>query len=221
MALHFSNRFFCNSYLWNKFALLSSCIKFVLLFQGASLGTLLSKVRGSHRTILAVETLDGEVFGSFTSTPWRIHTGYFGSGESFLWRLKSPRFIPSRTMAAESRLESDVEVYFFTGFDDYVQICSHDRIGIGGGEWKSGESPYPNEPNGVAILLKEYMDTGSSFTCSTFANPTLAKKTKRGGNFQIANVEVWTLTPFSTMKEAEAAESRRLFIEEHTSKTKS
>ena len=45
-------------------------MKYSLVRDGASLDTLLKKVRGSDRTFLAVETTDGEVFGSFNSSPW-------------------------------------------------------------------------------------------------------------------------------------------------------
>ncbi len=41
--------------------------------QGASLETMFSALRHSQRTILAIETSEGEVLGSFTSTPVSCH----------------------------------------------------------------------------------------------------------------------------------------------------
>jgi hypothetical protein len=45
-------------------------MKYSLLRDGASFITLLQNVRGSQHTILALETTEGEVFGSFTSAQW-------------------------------------------------------------------------------------------------------------------------------------------------------
>ncbi len=45
-------------------------MKYSLLRDGASFMTLLQNIRGSMHTILALETTEGEVFGSFTSAQW-------------------------------------------------------------------------------------------------------------------------------------------------------
>jgi len=45
-------------------------MKYSLVRDGASFTSLLQHIRGSLRTIIALETTDGEVFGSFTSTQW-------------------------------------------------------------------------------------------------------------------------------------------------------
>jgi hypothetical protein len=45
-------------------------MKYSLLRDGASFLTMLQKIRGSQHTILALETTEGEVFGSFTSAAW-------------------------------------------------------------------------------------------------------------------------------------------------------
>jgi TLD len=47
-------------------------IKYSLVRDGANLYTLLRHVRASTRSILAIETTDGQVFGAFTSQPWRL-----------------------------------------------------------------------------------------------------------------------------------------------------
>ena len=60
-------------------------LKYSLLRDGASMHTLLQHSRGAKYTIIALETVDGEVFGSFTADPWRKDWNYFGSGEAFLW----------------------------------------------------------------------------------------------------------------------------------------
>ena len=45
-------------------------MKYSLIRDGASFISLLQHIRGSTHTLLALETTDGEVFGSFTSSPW-------------------------------------------------------------------------------------------------------------------------------------------------------
>jgi len=45
-------------------------MKYSLIRDGASFISLLQHIRGSTHTLFALETTDGEVFGSFTSSPW-------------------------------------------------------------------------------------------------------------------------------------------------------
>jgi len=45
-------------------------MKYSLIRDGASFVSLLQHIRGSRHTLLALETTDGEVFGSFTSSTW-------------------------------------------------------------------------------------------------------------------------------------------------------
>merc|ERR1712216_256303 len=66
-------------------------LKYSLVRDGASAMTFLQNVRGSTHTLLATETIDGEVFGGFFSNTWAIQNSYFGTGESFLWKMKTRR----------------------------------------------------------------------------------------------------------------------------------
>ena len=66
-------------------------LKYSLVRDGASLHSLLRNVRGAKYTLICIETIQGEVFGSFTSSPWRKNWNYFGNGESFLWRMRRTR----------------------------------------------------------------------------------------------------------------------------------
>ncbi len=63
-------------------------MKFSMVRDVASMSTFLRHARGSKHTFLAIETTDGEVFGSFTSAPWRKNWNYFGGQDSFLWRMR-------------------------------------------------------------------------------------------------------------------------------------
>jgi hypothetical protein len=66
-------------------------LKYSLVRDGASLSTLLNKSRGSKYSILALETLDGEVFGAFLGEPWHFDHSFYGTGESFVWKMKRNR----------------------------------------------------------------------------------------------------------------------------------
>jgi hypothetical protein len=189
-------------------------LKFSLVRDGASLATLLSSVRASTYTIIGVETDDGEVFGSFTGSPWRTGTKWFGSGEAFLWRLKKSR-ITSLRNSHRSNFENEMEVYPFTGYDELVQYCTPKTMAIGGGDWIDVPCPFDNEPRGVGFMIDGDLAGGETNSCATFGNPRLSRRASASNEFTISNLEVWTLTPCLTVKEAERLELQKLFVEEN------
>ena len=67
---------------------------------------------------------------------------------------------------------------------------------------------------GNAIRLNGTLTSGSSSTSETFGNPCLVHTDKRGEEFEIANVELWALTPHETISAAERSEMKSLFLEE-------
>jgi len=98
-------------------------LKYSLVRDGASISTLLSKLKGPSRTLIAIETTEGEVFGSFTSASWHCNgSAYFGRGESFLWRLRRPRDTPCASITECAKIESEVKVYPFTGANSHEQL---------------------------------------------------------------------------------------------------
>jgi len=88
-------------------------LKFSMVRDGAHMRALLKHVRNSSRSILAIETTDGDIFGAFTSTPWRPQgRTYYGSCEAFVWRLKKSRYSDIiQTVEEQSNLESQIEVF--------------------------------------------------------------------------------------------------------------
>ena len=104
--------------------------------------------------MLAVETLEGEVFGAFVGHEWRTNWGYYGSTkESFLWRLKHGRNEIANSRSEKVLMDSDLDVYKYSGTNRFVQLCKPDKIAIGGGS--------PNDPHGKKLLkkLKEESET--------------------------------------------------------------
>ena len=77
-------------------------LKYSLVRDGPGLLKMLRHCRASQHTVLAIETTEGHVFGSFTSHPWRLKATRFpyGSKDSFVWKMRR-----SRTEKCESIME--------------------------------------------------------------------------------------------------------------------
>lgn len=200
-------------------------MRYSMIRDGASLQTLLKRARGIQYSILAVETIDGEVFGSFTGQAWRKSWNYFGTGESFLWRMRHSRLEPTNGILDQAQKESEIDVFPYTGENDFIQLCTHDRIAVGGGipeedisVEKKTEPPMSNplvDHNhdwGLGLALRSDLLEGSSSPCVTFGSPSLCKTKPNGDRFEIVNVELWAMTPCGTEEEAEKLELGKLFL---------
>lgn len=129
-------------------------MKYSLVRDGAAMHTFLQYARGAKYSILAIETLEGEVFGAFTSEPWRKNWNYFGSGESFLWRMRKSRREKCHSIIDQAQMESEIDVYPFTGENHCIQLCTHDKIAVGGGNVEpssSASSPERQQKSGVML----------------------------------------------------------------------
>eukprot|EP00934_Nitzschia_sp_Nitz4_P002861 Nitzschia sp. Nitz4//scaffold225_size51843//40233//43241//NITZ4_006903-RA/size51843-snap-gene-0.6-mRNA-1//1//CDS//3329542699//2851//frame0 len=199
-------------------------LKYSMVRDGASLPAFLKRARGVQYSILALETVDGEVFGSFTAQPWRKNWNYFGTGESFLWRMRHSRLERTHGVLEQAHMESEIDVYPFTGENRLIQLCTHNRIGVGGGtpsEKKLEQDDYAvGEPTSVAahewgfgLAIDSDFMTGTSSPCVTFGSPSLSTKHSDGSVFEIVNLELWTMTPCYTLAEAEKLELGKLFLE--------
>lgn len=200
-------------------------LKFSCVRDGYSLRTLLRNVRGSQHTIIAIETTDGRVFGSFTSTPWRRNWGFFGNGECFVWRMRRSRTTPCRSVLAQARLESEIEVHVSSGRNDCYQACKTFMLAIGGGEGEpspydhdgAGAGPIPSAPAepemGFAFAVTDDLSRGTTCACATFDSPCLTDPGEDRCGFEILNVEAWAFTSFDTEEQAEKNELGKMFID--------
>jgi hypothetical protein len=200
-------------------------MKYSMVRDGAHLQTLLKRARGVQYSILAIETLDGEVFGSFTGQAWRKSWNYFGTGESFLWKMRHSRLEKTHGILDQAQKESEIDVYPYTGENGFIQLCTHDRVAVGGGmpdstsTEKKTDEPVDNNPLvkhshnwGFGLALQSDLLQGSSSPCITFGSPSLSKAHPDGSLFEIMNVELWTTTPCMTEEEAEKLELGKLFL---------
>jgi hypothetical protein len=196
--------------------------------------------RGAKYSVLAIETADGEVFGAFTAEPWRKTWSYFGSGESFLWRMRNSRSTPCFSIIDQAQMESEIDVYPYTGVNQCIQLCTHNKIAVGGGSIEhsedeekrddkddveeqginnvdSGEISIKDHEWGFGLALQSDLLHGSSSPCVTFGSPSLSNTHSDGSVFDIVNLELWTLTPCHNLMDAEKLELGRLFLEREQS----
>ena len=190
-------------------------LKYSLVRDGASLSSLLRNIRGTRRTLIAIETVEGEVFGSFTSLPWRRNWNYFGNGESFLWRMRRSRSEndAQHSILDQAKLESELEVFYWSGRNNLVQYCTHEMLAVGGGLLRDDNSDELPDTGGFGLAIDSDLLRGTSSPCATFQSPPLSKFHSNGSPFEILNMEVWTLTPCGSVAEAENMEMTALFLE--------
>jgi hypothetical protein len=206
-------------------------LQFSLVRDGANLEILKKYVRAARCTILAIETTDGDVFGSFTSSPWRSSYGYFGTGEAFLWRMRHSRLSPCHSLLEQAQLESEVDIYPYSGLNNFVQLCNESKLALGGGEIKPSKHGHPQpelpvlshpfrvsldkgQNYGFGLAISDDLLRGTSSPCGTFRNPCLCNHTSQGEVFDISNLEVWTFTPGESVDQAEKLQMSSFFVQE-------
>jgi hypothetical protein len=190
----------------------------------------------------------------FISHCWQIssYLGFFGEGkDTFLWRMRYNRSSPCFSLFEQAQLESEIDVYEYSGLNKLVQHCSNKGIAIGGGnivEYMAADAvesavealnsddddvPSPIDLNqevdlptppteleqledvvGFGIAIDEFLARGTTSPCATFRNPSLLKKSAETESFEIANIEVWTLTPAWSVDSAEKLEMTKYFVDQ-------
>lgn len=169
-------------------------LKYSMNRDGASLHSMYNQVRNTTRSILAIETDMGEVFGAYVSSPWRNNDNFYGSCESFVWRLSSSRFMPTSSIEEQVKLESSLDVFSWSKENRNIQISTNTKLIIGGG--KSDLDDEDDEDKwGMAIALNEDLFTGTSSPCLTYRSPSLTNQND-DGIFEIANIEIWVRQVF-------------------------
>mmetsp|Transcript_11388 Transcript_11388/g.27467 ORF Transcript_11388/g.27467 Transcript_11388/m.27467 type:complete len:430 (+) Transcript_11388:186-1475(+) len=172
-------------------------LQYSLIRDGASMDSLLYKIRNTDHCVIAIETVDGDVFGAYTSKRWRYHDDFFGSRDAFLWRKNSD---PKTNDNGEE--EEDLQCYHFSHLNQDVQLCTHDRLAVGGGIRKL------DPEYGFGISLDRDLLTGTTSKSMTFLNPPLSSKHADGSTFEVRNLEVWALTPCLSLEDAERIAER-------------
>ncbi|XP_065126646.1 nuclear receptor coactivator 7 isoform X1 [Paramisgurnus dabryanus] len=114
---------------------------------GTSLRTLYRHMSDIDRPVLMViKDMDSQVFGAFSSDPFKVSSCCYGTGETFLYSF-SPEFQIFRWSGENS--------YFLRGFQDSLQM------GAGGGHF--------------GLWLDADLHRGSTYSCNTFCNRPLSR----------------------------------------------
>ncbi len=186
-------------------------LKYAMTRDGASLQGLYDTVRQSTRTLIAIETVKGEVFGAFVSSPWRHYTSFYGSCEAFLWRVRKSRFTATSSIEEQIELEKDIEIYKWSQENRNIQMSDNNKLVIGGGYPDNVDDDSESKQYGLGIAIGADLFVGTSSNCVTFKSPTLSK----GETFEVSNLEVWSFTPCNNLKQAEQLEMGRMFVLSH------
>ncbi|WFD42594.1 oxidation resistance protein 1 [Malassezia psittaci] len=125
--------------------------------------------------VLAISDAHGNVFGAFLNEALKVASHYYGTGECFLWKTVKRRLPvpPSEAGGATENTdipdlhpEMAVEVFPWTGQNDYVILSESNFLSIGNGDGKYG------------LWLDETLNYGSSACCPTFNNQVLCNSTE-------------------------------------------
>lgn len=143
--------------------------KWVLLYStlrdGISMQTLLRKAKGHAPTVLLVRDMSRHVFGAFCSESWRMSQRYFGTGETFVFRVEPNPAVWKWWFEKSYEQQND---FFLWG--------STDGIAVGGA-------------GGYAIWLDSQLCRGLSRCSATFGNACLASAEE----FPVGAAELWGL----------------------------
>jgi len=116
------------------------------LRHGISMGTFYTKVAQRAPSLVVVEDSNHHIFGCYATDPWdKSSQEYYGSGESFLFKIKPI-----------------CKVFKWSKINDYFMYSSKDFISMGGGG------------DGYGLWLDSEFDHGSTATCDTFRNEPLS-----------------------------------------------
>ncbi|KAF9507340.1 hypothetical protein BS47DRAFT_1304131 [Hydnum rufescens UP504] len=143
---------------------------------GISIGTFYSRLaKHEGGCLLAICDANDGRFGVWVGDGIRRSHGesYYGSGESFLWKN-----------------QNGLQVFKWTGKNDYVALCEQDYISFGGGDGKYG------------LFLDSAFYDGSSASCATFDNEVLCSNLagshsdeKKGTvRFECLGLEAWGIS---------------------------
>ncbi|CAI4225708.1 unnamed protein product [Auanema sp. JU1783] len=147
-----------------RLQLITPHLLFRLSDDGASFTNLWHRVDEADQSLIIIRTLNGEVFGAYCSSSWaerndrreRTKSKYFGTGESFVWRLES---------------EDEPVIYGWVGNNnDHADSCpqmfmaANDKMLVIG----SGD--------GDAIRIVDELTQGITSGSQTFGSPALVEE---------------------------------------------
>jgi len=133
---------------------------------GSNYQTLFHRVQNARPLIIVIQTLTNEMFGGFLDCELKPTSGFYGTGDCFLWRIE------------KKGSETFLSKFPWTGVDSFFVYCTNECFGMGGGNGRFG------------FVVNEDMDKGTTGPCQTFGNGPLCNSSE----FKIENIEIWSFT---------------------------
>eukprot|EP00347_Sterkiella_histriomuscorum_P022138 403331548 len=115
---------------------------------GVSMQTFYTQLRNRDNTLVLVKDENDRVFGAYCCEEWRIKSGFYGRGESFVFYFDD---------------EEDIKVFSYTGKNERIQYSDETSLMIGGG-------------NSAAVFITDQFKNGRSGNSETFDNEILSKE---------------------------------------------
>ncbi|KAI8144676.1 TLD-domain-containing protein [Fennellomyces sp. T-0311] len=131
---------------------------------GSSLTTLYTKCRSVRGPcVLAVKDTDDGIFGAFLNETFKTNNvSYYGTGE---WQ-----YCPN---------SGNIQVFPWTGKNEYMILSETEFIAIGGGDGKFG------------LWINSDLEHGHSEPCPTFDNECLSRRAE----FECIELEIFAISP--------------------------
>lgn len=114
---------------------------------GSDFTTFYLNMKDTEYSVILIETISGEFIGGFSSSTWKVSSSYYGTGESFLFKIDK-----------ESITIVD---YQWTSMNNFFMYSTDHQIGMGGGG------------DGFGFILDTDFRNISSKKCATYGNPCL------------------------------------------------
>ncbi len=125
----------------------SMVLLYSLTQNGSDFTTFYLNMKNTEYAIILIETISGEIIGGFSSSTWKVSSSYYGTGESFLFKIDK-----------ESNTILD---YQWTSANNFFMYSTEHQIGMGGGG------------DGFGFILDTDFRSVSSKCCATYGNPCL------------------------------------------------
>ncbi|ORX51004.1 TLD-domain-containing protein [Piromyces finnis] len=169
---------------------------------GSSLSTFYERSNAGYGTaqLLVIKDDNDTIFGCFTAEPFKINNGFYGTGESFLFKYQQPKQVlghhksfginvrsslrnnlrhkESTAGTATEAPHGTLKIYPWAKTNYLFINSTHEYVAVGSGKGKYG------------IWCDNNFQRGSSFPTETYHNETLSG----AEHFNIVNVELWAFT---------------------------
>mmetsp|Transcript_5249 Transcript_5249/g.7257 ORF Transcript_5249/g.7257 Transcript_5249/m.7257 type:complete len:368 (-) Transcript_5249:140-1243(-) len=138
---------------------------------GSSYTSFLQRTKLDSKSLIFIHTFDGEIFGGYVSCSWQNQWDYFGTGESWVFKIE--------TSGKSTNCNNYVmRKWDWSGKNDYYMHFTNSGFGMGGGG------------GGFAFYIGEDFLEGTTAFSDTFGNNLLASSS----TYKISDVEVWGFT---------------------------